>query len=285
MLGTQTGSLLVWLNRGKDTAGHWLGFAAALSGASRPPACRRLPRSARSRLADVNHDTLPDLIVSTAGVTGQTAIFLNQGRPSTSLTGALLTSATTAQVTSTAGFDASGTLLIGGKGGDTVDYSGLTRRASPASTTGAPARSPSCSAPAVTPSAWQGFATSAAQSLTTPSPTALAVGDLTGDGFADLVVTGATNQLYTGKNDGTFVLNSAALGSGGTAVAIADVNGDHLLDLVIGGTATTTKLYLNQAKPTHDPQQRAGHHRPEHDRRLDHRVPELGHRSPWAARP
>jgi hypothetical protein len=124
-LAVTGGPAQLWLNRGKDASGRWLGFAPASSDLLPTISGTATAPITSVALADINHDGLLDLIVATGGTTATTSVYLNQGRPSTGLTGALLTSALTMTVTSTAGFDQQGHLLVGGVGGDLVGYSGL----------------------------------------------------------------------------------------------------------------------------------------------------------------
>ena len=80
----------MWLNRGKNTSGNWLGFAVAAPGLLPTINATVASPITAVTLADVNHDGLLDLIVATGGATGTTGVYLNQGRPATALTGALL---------------------------------------------------------------------------------------------------------------------------------------------------------------------------------------------------
>ena len=81
------------------------------------------------------------------------------------------------------------------------------------------------------------------------APQGVALGDVDGDGFLDLVVAtqDAPNRLYLGQGAGRFgagtdidtdELNTAA-------VALGDVDGDGDLDLVTGNRAGLNRLYLN----------------------------------------
>jgi hypothetical protein len=94
-----------------------------------------------------------------------------------------------------------------------------------------------------------------------PGPYDVAVGDLTGDGRPDLVVTNATfganavavllNQTVPGATVATFAPpQTFATGSHPTAVALGDVNGDGRLDLVVANRdSNTISVLLNQTVP------------------------------------
>ena len=163
VFGISGGADQLWLNAGKDSSGNWLGFTLAPSGANGlVPATNGVTAVS---LTDVNNDGLPDLIVSTGGSLGTTSVYLNLGKPSTTLTAALLSGTSTVQVTSTAGFEPSGTLSIGGQ---TLAYSSLTATTFTLTTA---ATTTFANGAAVTPSAWQGFASTAAASWNTPYAT------------------------------------------------------------------------------------------------------------------
>ncbi len=79
-------------------------------------------------------------------------------------------------------------------------------------------------------------------------PRGMALGDVDGDGFVDLLVaTNGANRLYLGLGDDRFGsgvdIDSDALDT--TSLALGDVDGDGDLDLVSGNRASVNRLYLN----------------------------------------
>lgn len=71
---------------------------------------------------------------------------------------------------------------------------------------------------------------------------AVAVGDFTGDGIPDLVLSGGAVEIFPGLGDGTFdqpIVHSAN-GNEHAGVAVADFNGDGRLDAVTSGADTGT---------------------------------------------
>ena len=159
----------------------------------------------------MNNDALPDLIVSTGGATGTTSVYLNEGKPATTLTAALLSGASTVQVASTAGFLSTGTLSISGQ---TLTYTSLTAT----SFTLASGSAPNATVPigtTATPSAWQGFAsTAAATPLSTPYASALATGNVSGSGFNDLVVGANGSSATTNAAQDELFVNQGNSSSG-----------------------------------------------------------------------
>jgi len=72
-----------------------------------------------------------------------------------------------------------------------------------------------------------------------PAGQSVAVGDLNGDGFPDLVVSSwysanGSSAILLGKGDGTFSNATSNLAGGVSSVALADLNGDGKLDVVLG---------------------------------------------------
>jgi hypothetical protein len=88
---------------------------------------------------------------------------------------------------------------------------------------------------------------------TGPSPRSVAVGDFTGDGISDLVVSGGAVEIFTGLGDGTFdesIVHSAN-GYDHTGVAVADFDGDGQLDAVTSDADTgTVSLMLGNGDGT-----------------------------------
>jgi len=82
---------------------------------------------------------------------------------------------------------------------------------------------------------------------------AVATGDFTGEGNADLIVAASSVAVLPGKGDGTFhapILHTAN-GTNHTAVATADFNGDGKLDAVVSnGDAGTVSLMLGNGDGT-----------------------------------
>ncbi|MCP3982193.1 MAG: hypothetical protein GY716_23035 [bacterium] len=106
---------------------------------------------------------------------------------------------------------------------------------------------------------WLGVTTGTQISPDQDNTTAMALGDVNGDGHLDLVAgnTDVANKLYLG--DGTVdpwsAASGTAIGAGDLdvtrSVALKDVDRDGDLDLLVGNDGQTNKLYLNNG--TADP--------------------------------
>jgi hypothetical protein len=197
-------------------------------------------------LADVTGDGWADFVEVNDGTSH---VYVNRGGASATATGGVASGATRLVVSSTAGFDPTGKITIDG---ETLTYSSLDATSF---TLSAPAASNHSANSLVRQ--WRGFAGTATD-FTTAKATSVAVGDINGDGFADIVVgsnpggvdaflnegvsgDATTGFTWSGLGDAENVTTDAA-----TAVALGDLNGDNLLDLVVGKTGGSTVVYLNQ---------------------------------------
>ena len=96
------------------------------------------------------------------------------------------------------------------------------------------------------------FAIPATNGYTAPAtgkhPTAVAVGDLNGDGLQDLAIASSGASAATtlfGKGDGTFVAGpTIPAGSALGQLAIADTNGDSRPDIIVTNTGVNTVTTL-----------------------------------------
>ncbi len=81
--------------------------------------------------------------------------------------------------------------------------------------------------------------------------TALALGDVNGDGKLDLVVgkTGQQNVVYINSGGSVPFASSINIGTAPfavTAIALGDVNGDGRVDAILGGSLAQSRIFLNK---------------------------------------
>ncbi len=214
-----------------------------------PFICTATEMPATLEIADVNGDGLPDVVVGGTGLTltppflgGTLDVFVqtDAGFPSTSTSSLLVGDSVAALAT----------VRLGGDGGlavVTVDNSAGAVFVLPA-----PGLSPQTSYPVGN------------------GPVSIAVGDLNGDGIADLAVLNQSDETVTvlaGQPGGTFTAVGSAftvLATSGLAgatlvpewVTVGDVNGDGILDLIVSVSdalslgGDTVNYFINQGNAT-----------------------------------
>ena len=196
-------------------------------------------------LANVNGDTLPDLVVGQGGLVSNgttygepTRLFLNTGNPTNPFGGAPLDIGTTDVTTSAVAVanmngDGHPDLIVGHDGEPTQLFlnTGVTNN-------------PFGGTP---------------QNITPSEPTtSLAVADVNGDGHLDLVVgnSGVPTQLYLNNGSSTTPFsgvtpqNITAQGDATASVALGDLNGDGHPDLFVGLNGDFPRVYLNNDTAT-----------------------------------
>jgi hypothetical protein len=78
-------------------------------------------------------------------------------------------------------------------------------------------------------------------------PDRVAIGDVNGDGFGDIVVSCAQNDqlfFFLGKKDGGFRVSRYSIPTGWSDVAIADLDARHKADIVVSNNKTATITIL-----------------------------------------
>ncbi|HWG95330.1 MAG TPA: VCBS repeat-containing protein, partial [Mycobacteriales bacterium] len=205
-------------NLGRTTTG-WRGYELAASVTT--------PLGTALAAGDLDGDGLPDVVVGASGSGAAGRLLLSRAAGGLGGTPTTLAHGDTASV-ALVDLDRDGDLDLV-VGGSTSAYRlNLGESTSPPS-----------------PTSWQGLDAPVALT-TTGAVSAVAAGDLDGDGFAELVLvgTGGTHVASAGLDGttGAFRVTAPTLvagGTAGTAVAVADVDGDGDRDTVVGsGTGT-----------------------------------------------
>jgi hypothetical protein len=108
----------------------------------------------------------------------------------------------------------------------------------------------------------EGLFEDSGQQLGQAESTAVALGDLNGNGFIDAVVGNrAADEVWFNDGLGYFSDSGQRLGSGRTrSVYLADLNGNGRLDLIVAGEAEV-QVWLNDGSGHFQSGQRIGHHR------------------------